>query len=132
MFLVVTLTELLNDGNKIKLPYDGKIDKDAGDKPNHKNGDCCPQDLGSVPPEGHLLGLRLGCHPNGKQGDEEGGEVCKEVGCVCGNGQGVAEHPTHDLGEHEENTEHGCCHQLTTGSELKTFAEAQRTQALFL
>ena len=86
------------------LPEYGHVDKNTGDEPYHEDGDCGPQDLSPVPPEGHLLGLGLGCHPDGKQGDEEGGKVCEEMSSVRGDGQGVAEHPAHDLGDHEEQT----------------------------
>ena len=62
---------------KNELPHDGEIDKNTSDEPDHEDGDCRPQHLRPVPSEGHFLGLGLGGHPDGKQGDEEGGKVCE-------------------------------------------------------
>ena len=110
---------------KNELPHDGEIDKNTSDEPDHEDGDCRPQHLRPVPSEGHFLGLGLGGHPDGKQGDEEGGKVREEVRSVGGDGQGVAQHPTHDLGDHEEDTEDSCCHKLTACSVLERSGEAR-------
>ena len=86
------------------IPVNGHVDNNTSDKPDHQHGDCGTDDLSPVPPKGHLLGLGLPCQPDGKQGDKEGGKVREHVRSVGGDGQGVAHDPTHDLGDHEEQT----------------------------
>ena len=91
-----------------KAPHNSIVDEDPSDQPYHEHWDCGSQDLRSVPSEGHLFGLRSRRHPDGEQGDGEGGDVGEEVRGVGGDGQGVAEHSTHHLGRHEEGAETNC------------------------
>ena len=69
-----------------------------------------------MPPERHLLTLWLGRHPDGKERDHEGGEVCEHVSSISGDGQGVAEHPANDLYRHEEQTQDRGNDQLPSSS----------------
>ena len=107
--LAVDLEVLLDD------PQHGHVDEDPGDDPDHEDGDDCPEDLGSVPAEGHPLRPRLGGHPDGEDGDHEGGEVGQEVGGVSGDGERVGEDSANHLDRHEEDAEAGGEYEFVPG-----------------
>ena len=56
-------------------PDDGGVDQDSRDHPDHQHRHYRPQHLRPVPAKGHLLTLGPGRHPDGEQGDHEGGEI---------------------------------------------------------